>query len=38
MESDKRLLEVLVAINSISNDKGLAFGEKLEHILLEIVG
>ena len=38
MESDKTLLEDLIAINSISNDKGLAFGEKLEHILLEIVG
>jgi len=38
MESDERLLEVLIAINSISNDRGLAFDEKLNHIILEIVG
>ena len=38
MANDKRLLEVLTAINTISNDKGLSFGEKLQHILLEIVG
>jgi len=38
MASDKSLSEVLIAINSISNDKGLELGEKLKHILLEIVG
>jgi len=38
MTSEEALLEVLTAINSISNNKGLAFEEKLSHILLEIVG
>jgi len=38
MASDKRLLEVLIGINSISNDKGLELGQKLQDILLEIVG
>lgn len=37
MTSDKRLLEVLIAINFISNDKSLDLGQKLQHILLEIV-
>ncbi len=37
MASDKTMLQVLIAINSISNDKGLAFGQKLHHALLEIV-
>ena len=38
MTKDKRLLQALLAINSISNDKNLIFGEKLQHILLEIIG
>lgn len=37
MTSDKRLLQGLVAINAISNDKGLEWDQKLQHILLEIV-
>jgi len=37
MTVDMGLLEVLIAINSISNDRGLSFGQKLQHILLEIV-
>jgi K+-sensing histidine kinase KdpD len=38
MVKDKRLLEVLIAINVISNNKNIEFGEKLQRILLEIVG
>ena len=38
MENDKRLLQVLRAINSISNDKRLGFGRKLRQILLEMLG
>lgn len=38
MASDKRLLNVLFAINSITNNNRFDFGEKLQHILLEIVG
>jgi len=38
MVRDKRLLEVLIAINVISNDKSLELGQKLQDILLEIVG
>ena len=37
MTVDMQLLEVLITTNSISNDKGLSFGQKLHHILLEIV-
>ena len=37
MAKEKRLLEALIAINLISNDKGLDEDQKLHHILLEIV-
>ena len=37
MTGDMGLLEVLITINLISNDKGLSFDQKLHHILLEIV-
>jgi len=37
MASEKRLLEVLITINAVYQDKGLEFGEKLQHILLEVV-
>jgi len=37
MTNDKRLLEVLVAIGNISNDRRLGFGQKLERILREVV-
>jgi len=37
MTVDKGLLEVLIIINSISNDRGLSFGQRLQHLLLEIV-
>ncbi len=37
MKTDNRLLNALIAINPISNDKGLGFEEKLEQILHEIV-
>ena len=38
VNSDKRLLQVLIAINSISNNKKLGFDQKLHHILLEMLG
>ncbi|MBL7180757.1 MAG: GAF domain-containing sensor histidine kinase [Desulfobacterales bacterium] len=38
MTSDKGLLEILITISSISNDRRLDFGQKLQDILLEIVG
>ena len=38
VNSDKKLLQVLIAINSISNDKKLGFDQKLQHILLEMLG
>jgi len=37
MANAKELLEVLIKINSISNDRHLDFKEKLQHIILEIV-
>ena len=37
MASDKGLLEVLIKINAVSNDKRLDFRQKLQQILLEIV-
>ena len=37
MANAKELLEVLIKINSISNDQHLDFEEKLQHIILEIV-
>ena len=37
MKNDKRLLQVLIAINSISNDKSLNLSRKLQHILLEVI-
>lgn len=37
MAGDKGLLEVLIQINTISNDKRLDFKKKLQQILLEIV-
>ena len=37
MASDKRLLKVLIAINSVFNDKGLELDQKLQAILHEIV-
>jgi two-component system sensor histidine kinase KdpD len=38
VNSDKKLLQVLITINSISNDKKLGFEQKLQHILLEMLG
>ncbi|MDB4444348.1 ATP-binding protein [bacterium] len=38
MADDKRLLQVLTAINSISFNKNRDFGEKLQRIIQEIVG
>jgi len=38
MIKNKELIEVLVAMNSILNDKSLDIGRKLHHILYEIVG
>lgn len=38
MANDKRLLEVLIRINAISNDKSFDFGQKLQHIIIEIIG
>jgi len=37
MTVDMGLLEVLITINSISNDRGLSFDQRLQHLLLEIV-
>lgn len=37
MAGKKRLLEVLIAINTISNTRTLKFDQKLQHILVEIV-
>jgi two-component system sensor histidine kinase KdpD len=37
MGSEKRLLEVLIAISTISNDKRMRFQQKLKNILQEIV-
>ncbi|MBT8489879.1 MAG: GAF domain-containing protein [Deltaproteobacteria bacterium] len=37
MAGNKRLLEVLIAINTISNTRTLKFDQKLQHILIEIV-
>jgi len=37
MLSENELFEVLIAINSISNDKGLDFEQKLQHIILGTV-
>jgi len=37
MASDKGLLEVLIQINAVSNDRRLDFKQKLQQILLEIV-
>jgi len=38
MADDKRLLQVLTTINSISFNKNRDFGEKLQRIIQEIVG
>ena len=37
MTGDKKLLEVLISINSIFNDEGLELDQKLQHVLHEIV-
>ncbi|MEE8431513.1 MAG: GAF domain-containing protein, partial [Candidatus Desulfatibia sp.] len=37
MANAKELLEVLIKINAVSNDQHLDFGEKLQHIILDIV-
>ena len=37
MANDKRLLEVLIKINAISNDKSFDLVQKLQHIIIEIV-
>jgi two-component system sensor histidine kinase KdpD len=37
MANDKRLIDALIAINSISNDRRLPVGRKLQDILLEVV-
>ena len=37
MKTENKLLDVLLAINSISQNPSLTFDEKLAHIIIEIV-